>query len=138
MIKNKLKFFQGKEFMRISIIAEEELTQKVLVGLKNNFIVSGLGRLLDVLLDEGVDALAAISAVADLDRVAIVTKRNACTQSGVIAVDVEDFGMARCNAHRGLLKDPAHKNRAQRQGTTHGKGLLCEAIEFNIIEGEVR
>jgi hypothetical protein len=51
----------------ITIIAEEELTHKVLVGLKNNSAMSGLGRLLDVLLDKGVDALAAISAVADLD-----------------------------------------------------------------------
>jgi hypothetical protein len=49
-IKNGFKFFQGKELMRISIIAEEELTHKVLAGLKNNFVVSGLGRSLDVLL----------------------------------------------------------------------------------------
>ena len=72
-IKNGFKFFQGKELMRNSIIAEEELTHKVLACLKNNFAVSGLGRSLDVLLDKGVDALATISAVADLNRVAMVT-----------------------------------------------------------------
>jgi hypothetical protein len=51
-IKNGLKFFQGKDLMRINIIAEEELTHKVLVGLKNNFAMSGLERLLDVLLNK--------------------------------------------------------------------------------------
>jgi hypothetical protein len=51
--------------MRISIIAEEELTHKVFAGLKNNFAMSGLGRSPDVLLDKGVNALATISAVAD-------------------------------------------------------------------------
>jgi hypothetical protein len=50
-IKNSLKFFQPKELMRITIIAEENLTHKVLAGLKNNFAMSGFGRLLHVLLD---------------------------------------------------------------------------------------
>ena len=71
-IKNGLKFFQGKEFMRISIIAEEELTHKVLAGFKDDFAMSGLGRSLDMLLDEGIDAFAAISAVANLDVVPMV------------------------------------------------------------------
>ena len=58
---------------------EEALTHKVFSGFKNNFSMSGLGSLLDVLLDEGVDAVAAISAVVDLDGVAMVAKMNACT-----------------------------------------------------------
>ena len=66
-IKNGFKFFQGKELMRISIIAEEEFSHNVFVGLKNNFPVNGLGRSLDVLLDKRVDALATISAVANPD-----------------------------------------------------------------------
>ena len=94
--------------MRITIIAEEELTHKVLAGFKNDFAMSGLGRSLDVLLDEGVDALAAISAIANLDGVMMVAQMNACTLSGVIAVDVEDFGMTWCNAFGRLLTDPAH------------------------------
>jgi hypothetical protein len=97
-LKNGFKFFQGKELMRISIIAEEEFTHKVLAGLKNNFSMSGLGRSLDVLLDKGVNALATISAVANLDRVSMVAQMNARTLSGIIAVDVEDFGMAWGNA----------------------------------------
>jgi hypothetical protein len=76
-IKNGFKFFQKKELMRNSIIAEEELTHKVLAGLKNNFAVSGLGRSLDVLLQEGVDALATISAVANLHWMKMRTEMNA-------------------------------------------------------------
>ena len=90
--------------MRISIIAEEKLTHKVLAGLKNNFAVSGLERSLNVLIDKGVNALATIYAVADLDRVAMVTQMNARTLNGTIAVDVEDFGMAWDNALGRLLQ----------------------------------
>ena len=89
--------------MRNSIIAEEELTHKVLAGLKNNFAVSGLGRSLYVFLQEGVDALATISAVANFDRMKMVAKMNAGTLSAVIAMDVEDFGMAWGNALGRLL-----------------------------------
>ena len=58
--------------MRFNIIAEDELTHNVLACLNNNFAMSGLGRSLDVLLDKGVDALVTISAVVDLDWVAMV------------------------------------------------------------------
>jgi hypothetical protein len=94
--------------MRITIIAEEELTHKVLAGFKFFFAMSGLGRLLHVLLNDGGDALAAISVVADLDGVAMVAQMNARTLSGVIAMDVEDFGMAWCNARGNFFTDPAH------------------------------
>jgi hypothetical protein len=107
-IKNGFKFFQEKELMRISIIAEEELIHKVLAGLKNNFVVNGLGRSLDVLLDKGVDALATISAVANLDWVPMVAQMNARTLSGIIAVDVEDFSMAWGNALGRLFTDSAN------------------------------
>jgi len=107
-IKKGFKFFQGKGLMRNSIIAEEELTHKVLAGLKNNFAVSGLGRSLYVFLQEGVDALATISAVANFDRMKMVAKMNAGTLSAVIAMDVEDFGMTWSNAFRRLLTNPAH------------------------------
>jgi hypothetical protein len=102
-IKNGLKIFQGKELMRINIIAEEDLTNKIIAGIEDNFSISGLGCLLDVLLQEGVDAFATISAVANFDGMKMVAKMNACTLSGVIAMDVEDFGMTWCNAFRRLL-----------------------------------
>jgi hypothetical protein len=79
--------------MRITIIAEEELTHKILAGFEDDFAMSGLGRSLDVFLQEGVDALATISAVANFDGMKMVAKMNACTLSGVIAMDVVDFGM---------------------------------------------
>ena len=92
----------------ITIIAEEELTHKVFAGLKNNFAMSGLGRSLDILLNEGVDALAAIPTIADLDGVTMIAKMNACPLSGIITVNVEDFGNAWCNAFGSLLADLAH------------------------------
>lgn len=94
--------------MRITIIAEEELTNKILACFEDDFAMSGLGRSLDVLLQEGVNALTTISAVANFDGMKMVAKMNACTLSGDIAMDVKDFGMTRSNAYRRLLTNPAH------------------------------
>ena len=107
-IKNGLKFFQRKKLMRRTIIAEEELTHKILAGFEDNLAMSCLGRSLDVLLQEGVDALATISAVPNFDGMKMVSKMNACTLSGDIAMDVKDFGMTWSNAFRRLLTNPAH------------------------------
>lgn len=74
--------------IRIIIIAEGEPTRKVLVGFMNNLAISGLRHSLNMLLDEGVDALA------NLDGVSMVAKMNARTLSGVIVIYVEDFGVA--------------------------------------------
>jgi hypothetical protein len=96
------------KLMRITIIAEEELTNKILAGFQDDFAMSGLGRSLDVLLQEGVDALVTIFALTNFDGMKMVAKMNACTLSGDIAMDVEDFGMTWCNAFRRLLTNPAH------------------------------
>ena len=93
-IKNGLKFFQRMKLMRIIIIAEEELTHKVLVGFTDDFAMSGLGRSFNVLLNEGVNALAAFPAVANLDGVTMIVHMNAGSMGGVIVVDVECFGVA--------------------------------------------
>ena len=129
-----LNIYEVEVLMRITIIAEEELTHKDLTSLKNNFAMSGLGRLLYVLLVQGVDALAAISTVADLDWVAMVAQMNARTLSGIIAMDVEDFGMAWGNAIGRLLIDSANQSGARKQRATNGKRLLCKAVEISIIE----
>jgi hypothetical protein len=63
--------------MRNIIIAEEELTHKVLDGLKNNFVVSGLGHSLDVLLKKCIDTLPTVSAVSNLHRMLMRTEMNA-------------------------------------------------------------
>jgi hypothetical protein len=107
-IKNGLKFFQRKKLMRLTIIAEEELTHKILAGFEDDFDISCLGRSLDVLLQEGVDALATIFVVANFDGMNMVAKMNACTLSGVIVIDVVNFGMTWCNAFRRLFTNPAH------------------------------
>lgn len=94
--------------MRITSIVEEELTHKVLASFNNNFAMSGLGRLLDMVLDEGVNVHVVISAVANLDEVPMVAQMNGRTLSGVIAVEIEDLGVAWCNAPRRLLTNPTY------------------------------
>ncbi len=133
MFKNGLKFFHRKKLMRSTFTAEEELTNKVLAGFEDDFAMSGLGRTLHVLLEEGVDALATISAVANFDRMRMVAKMNAGTLSGVIAMDVEDSGMTGCNAFGRLLTNPAHESGMQRRGTTNLEGLLGESIKISVI-----
>ena len=120
--------------MRISIIAEEELTHKVLAGLKNNFAMSGLGRSLDVLLDKGVDALATVSAVADLDRVVMVTEMNAGTLSGIHCHGRRRFwhGIEQCIWR--LFTDPANKSGLRMAQCQNGKGIFSEAVEISIID----
>lgn len=70
--------------------------------------------MLDVLFYQDIDAFATVSAVADLDGVAMVAQMNAGTLSGKIAVDIEDSGMAWGNAIGWLLIDCANKNGPQR------------------------
>ena len=70
--------------------------------------MSGLGRSLNVLLDEGVNVLATIPTVANLDGVMMIAHMKAGLVNGVIAVDVEYFGMAWCNAPGRHLTYYAH------------------------------
>ena len=87
-----------------------------------------------MLFDKGINAFAAISAVAGLDWVAMVAEMNASSLSGKIAVDIKDSGMAWGNAIGRLLMDSANKSGPQRLGPTNGKGVLCEAVEISIID----
>jgi hypothetical protein len=107
-IKNGFKFFQGKGLMRNNIIAEEELTHKILACLKNNFTVSGLGRSLDVLLEKCIDTLPAVSVVSNLHWMLMSTEMNACFLRGLLPMDVEDFRLAKSNGFGRLFADLAN------------------------------
>lgn len=61
-----------------------------------------------MLLNERVDTLATISIVADLDRLLMVAYMNACTLSGVIVVDEEEFGVTWCDTFGRFLTNSAH------------------------------
>jgi hypothetical protein len=78
--------------MKIIIIAEEKVSHKV--GFLNDVAMTGLGHLLHVFLDKGVDTLVVIPTLIDLDEVTMVANMNARSMSGIIAVEVEDFGNA--------------------------------------------
>ena len=58
--------------MRITIIEDEELTQKILPGFENDFDVNGLRRTVNVLVNDGVDTLATNCAIVDLNRLPMV------------------------------------------------------------------
>jgi hypothetical protein len=64
--------------------------------------------MLNVLFNEGVDVLATIFGVVDLHGVLMGAQMNAHTLSGLIVIDVEDFGMAWCSAPRRLFTNFAH------------------------------
>jgi hypothetical protein len=97
--------------------------------------MSRLGCLLDVLLDDGVDALETFSTIADLDGVAMVAHMNARTLSGVIAIDVEDFGVAWCNARGSFLQILHIRREPKDKGPPTGNdSLLCEAVEIIFID----
>ena len=70
--------------------------------------MSVLGRMLNMLLDEGFNALTSILAVANLDRMMMVAQMNACTLSGVIVVDEEEFGVTWCDTFGRFLTNSAH------------------------------
>jgi len=132
-IKIGFKFFQGKGFMRNSIIAEEELTHKILACLKNNFAVSGLGRSLDVLLEKCIDTLPAVSAVSNLDWVFMSTDMNAGSLRRLLPMDVEDFGIAQSNAFGGLFADPADKSRSGWHNARERKMIFSETFKFRVV-----
>jgi hypothetical protein len=69
----------------------------------------------------GINAFAAIPAITDLDEVMMIAKMNARPLSGIIVVDVEDFGIEWCNAFGRLLADLAHWSGKSRDGTINGK-----------------
>jgi hypothetical protein len=131
-IKIGLKFFQGKGFMRNNIIAEEELTHKVLACLKNNFAVSGLGRLLDVFLEKCMDTLPAVSVVSNLHWMLMNIEMNACSLRGLLSMDVEDFRLAKSNAFGRLFADPANLSRSGWYNARERERIFSETFEFRV------
>jgi hypothetical protein len=133
-IKKGFKFFQGKGLMRINIIAEEELTHKILACLKNNFVVSRLGRSLDVLLEKCIDTLTVVSAVSSLHWMLMSTEMNACSLRGLLPMDVEDFRMAKSNAFGRLFADPANQSRSGWHSARERERNFGETFEFCIVD----
>ena len=76
----------------------------------------------------------AILSITDLDGVTMIAKMNARSLSGIVVVDVEDFGNAWGNAFGWLLGDLAHEIGEGRHGTTDGKTLVSKSMEFSIID----
>jgi len=116
--------------MFVIIVAKEELTDEVFADLQDDFAVSGLGRPVDLLLNECVDSLATNSAVTNLDRVTVCTEMDTSTLGGFPPVNVEDLGIAECNALGRLLADAADKSRIGRRRTRNGEHILGGSIKI--------
>ena len=78
----------------LTIFRKEELTNNVLASFKDDLAVRGLRRTLNVLLDECIDALPAVSAISNLHRMLMGTDMNAGSLGGLLPMDVEDFCIA--------------------------------------------
>ena len=82
--------------------------------------------------------MAAILAIADLDEVTMIAKMNARPLSGTVAMDVEDFGNAWCNASGWLFADLAHESGEGRHGTANRKRLVGNPSNLVSLTEEVR
>ena len=77
--------------MCVIIARKEELTNNVFAGFKDDLAVRGLRRTLNVLLDECIDALPAVSAVCNLHWMLMRYYMNAGSLEGLLPMHVEDF-----------------------------------------------
>jgi hypothetical protein len=93
-LKHRFEFFQGEETLYVIITTKEEITHNVFVGFKDNLVVRGLRRTVNVLFEKCIDTLLAVSAVSNLDWMSMSTDMNAGSLGGLLPMDVENFGIA--------------------------------------------
>ena len=86
-----------------------------------------------MLFDERIDAIVATSVVAHLDGVVMVTKMNANLLCCIIILDIEDLSVAPSSIFRRLLANPSYKSTSTWRWSLNAKGLLCKAIQLDII-----
>jgi len=78
----------------VIIARKEELTNNVLAGFKDDLVVPGLGRTVNVFLEKSIDTLSAVSAVSHLYWMLMSTDMNAGSLGELLPMDVENFGIA--------------------------------------------
>ena len=91
--------------------------------------------LLNMLLNECMDALAATFIVANLDRLVMLAEMKVGLLYSVIIVDVEDLRVTSCRTFERLFANPIHKSKFRRRWISNKERLLREAIEFGIVDG---
>ena len=89
-LKHRFKLFKGEETVCVIIATKEELTNNVIVGFKDDLVVWGLRRMLNVLLD----ALPVVSAVSNLHGMLMSTDMNAGSLGRFLPMHVEYFCLA--------------------------------------------
>ena len=67
-----------------------------------------------MLLNECIDLLATFSTIANFNRMAVMTKMNACPLTRVISMDVEDPSTLQCHTVGGHLAYLTNKSGSRR------------------------
>ena len=83
-----------KKKVYVTIGKKEELTNNVLVGFKDDLVVGGLRRTLNVLLEKCIETLPTVTAAPNLHRMMMSFDMNAGSLGGPSPIEVEDFRIA--------------------------------------------
>jgi hypothetical protein len=133
-LKDRFELFQGEETLCVIITRKEEITYNVLAGFEDDLAVRGLRRTVNVLLEKSIDALSAVSADSNLDWMLMSTDMNAGSLGGLLPMDVEDFGIAKCNTFGRLFADPADKSRSGWHNARERERIFSETFKFRVVD----
>jgi hypothetical protein len=78
----------------VIIATKDEVTNNVLVGFKDDIVVHGLKRTLNVLLNKCINALPVISTISNLHWMLMNTDMNAGSLKGLFPMHIEIFCLA--------------------------------------------
>ena len=87
-----------------------------------------------MLFNERINLFTTMSIIANLDRVAMVTKIYVGPLVQFISMNVKDPCVAHCGTLRRLLANLADKSGSRRRRPTNNKEFLGEVIKFCIIK----
>ena len=120
--------------MCVTIFRKEELTNDVFADFKDNLVVRGLRRMLNMLLEKCIDTLTTVPAVSNLHYMLMSSDMNAGSLRGILPLDVEDFCLAYCNTFGGLFADHAHKSRLGGHNAKEKERLFSGTIKFRVVD----
>ena len=128
-LKHMFELFEGEEMVCVTIVTNEELTNNILVGFKDDLVVRGLRRTLNVLLEKCIEILPTVSAVSNLHWMLMSSDMNTCSLGGTLPMDVENHRLADCNAFGRLFADPVDNSRSGWHDARERERLSSETIQ---------
>ena len=91
-----------------------------------------------MLLNECINVLVTFPIIANFNRMAVMTKMNACPLTRVISMDVEDPSTAQCHTLGGHLSYLTNKSGSKRWRPSNRKGSLVTPSNSVSLFEEVR